>query len=230
MAEYEGREQAYGATMGGQLKAFLENVAIGDHHLQDLAMERAEIIFDAPNFDLNATMSLLGIDPGLKFSANLPRIMAENLAPLLIEEAEVEGHMDVHASTSEEDHKKVDTSADVEAKVGWGPVSAKVKIHAQAAVESDRKRESDYSAGIKWRVLLKKQAPPETLNRIVDALVRFFNKVTDINETLADAKADELKAQALPAGDDSGDDSDADADSSDDSGNDDSGDNGGFNQ
>ena len=201
MAEYTEREQAYGKTMGGQLKAFLENVAIGDQHLQDIAISRSEAIFAAPNFDINATMSLLGIDPGLKFSANLPRIMAENLAPLLIDEAEIEGHMDVHATESNELHSKVDTAVDAEVKAGWGPVSAKVKVHAQASVATDHKRESDYSAGVKWRVLLKKQAPPETLLKIVDALVQFFEKVTDINETLADTRADELKAKtaALPA-------------------------------
>ncbi len=201
MAEYAAREAAYGNTMGGQLKAFLENFSIGDQHLQDVAISRAETIFKAPNFDITATMSLLGIDPGLKFSANLPRIMAENLAPLLIDEAEIEGHMDVHASESEDTSTKMEMGADGEAKIGWGPISARVKIHAQASRASELKRSSDYSAGVKWRCLLKKQLPPETLMQIVDALVRFFNKVTDINETLADAKAAELKtkADALPA-------------------------------
>ena len=211
MAEYAAREQAYGKTMGGQLKAFLENVAIGDQHLQDIAISRSETIFSAPNFDINATMSLLGIDPGLKFSSSLPRIMAENLAPLLIEEAEIEGHMDVHATESDETSSKTDTAVDAEMKVGWGPVSAKVKVHAQASVATDHKRESDYSAGVKWRVLLKKQAPPETLLKIVDALVQFFEKVTDINETLADARVDELKTQAVALPADSGDSSGAEA-------------------
>ena len=206
MAEYTAREQAYGNTMGGQLKAFLENVAIGDQHLQDIAIHRSEMIFKAPNFDIKAVMSVLDIPDGLKFSANLPRIMAEKLAPLLIEEAEIEGHMDVHASESEDMHVKSDVGTDVTAKVGWGPVSASVKIHAQVGTESDHKRASDYSAGVKWRVLMRKQPPPETLMKIVDALVRFFNKVTDINETLADAKVAELKAAALALPPDAGDD------------------------
>ena len=181
MAEYKAREQAYGATMGGQMKAFLENLAIGDQHLQDIAIERSEMIFKAPNFDIKAVMSLLDIPDSLKFSANLPRIMAEKLAPLLIEEAEISGHMDVHSSETNDMHVKSEVGTDISAKVGYGPVSASVKIHAQVGTESDRKRASDYSAGVAWRILCKKQPPPETLMKIVDALVRFFDKVTDIN-------------------------------------------------
>ena len=210
MAEYAMREQSYGKVMAGQLKAFLESIVIGDQHLQDIAIARSETIFSAPNFDIKAMMSLLGIEPGLEFSASLPRIMAENLAPLLIEEAEIEGHMDVHATEEQESHSKVDTAIDTEIKAGWGPVSAKIKVHAQASVATDHKRGSDYSTGVKWRVLLRKQAPPETLVKLVDSLVQFFNKVTDINESLANAKVEELKAKtaALPP----------DADGSDDSG------------
>ena len=101
MAEYAMREQAYGNTMAGQLKAFLENVALGDDHLKDMAMARTEAIFEAGNFNIEAVMGMLNIPKKLRFSANLPRIMAERLGPLLIKEAEIEGHMDVHASTSE---------------------------------------------------------------------------------------------------------------------------------
>ena len=90
-------------------------------------------------------------------------------------------------------------------------MSAKVKVHAQASVATDHKRESDYSAGVKWRVLLKKQAPPETLLKIVDALVQFFEKVTDMNETLADDRVEELKTKAAALPPDAGDVSGAEA-------------------
>ena len=101
-------------------------------------------------------------------------------------------------------------------KAGWGPVSAKVKVHSQIGVESSRKRASDYSAGVRWRIVLEQAPPAETLMKIVDSLCRFFDKVTDMNESMADAEAAVLRQQAHAALA-SADDEDGETDDSDDS-------------
>ena len=197
MAEYQGREQAYGMTMAGQLKAFLESVTMADDHMKDIAMHRLETLLDAENIKIEAVMSLLGIDPGLRYSASLPRMIASKLGPILVESGEIEGHMDVHASTFED--TKVEAKSDItgSGKAGWGPISVGVKIHAQTGLESERKRSSDYSAGIKWTIRVAQAEPPEMLMKICDALCRSYDAVNDINMELARARVDEIRNQAV---------------------------------
>ena len=136
MAEYEHREAAYASTMEEQIKGFSDVIIEGDNHTKDKAFERTMQVLSAPNEQLESVMSLLGIEPGLKYSASLPVLLFMEMSGYGYDnDTYIEGHMDVHASTSESEHKKVESSGDVEAKVGWGPVSAKVKIHASAGVE-----------------------------------------------------------------------------------------------
>ena len=197
MAEYQAREQAYGMTMAGQLKAFLESVTMADDHMKDIAMHRLEILLDADNITIDAVMSLLGIDPGLRYSASLPRVIASKLGPILVESGEIEGHMDVHASTFEDTKTTAKSDITGSGKIGWGPVSVGIKIHAQAGLESERKRTSDYSAGVKWHIRVAQADPPEMLMKICDALVRSYDAVNDINMELARARADQMRSQVV---------------------------------
>ena len=65
--------------------------------------------------------------------------------------------------------------------MGMVPVSIGIKVHGSMGISNDRKRSSDYSAGIEWRILAKKQEAPEALMKIIDAMVRMQDKVTDMN-------------------------------------------------
>ena len=199
MAEYEHREAGYASTMTEQLKGFVDTVIEADAHAKDKAFERAMQVLQAANFNVESVMSLLGIDPGLRYDASLPIFIAVRLGGLIFDEARIDGHMDVHASTSDSSHLKSDTAVDAEGKVGWGPVSVKVKIHSSIGVENERKRDSDYSAGVKWYVLLKQAAPPEGLMKIIDAMCKFQDSVNEINLQLAMAQVEALRATTLNA-------------------------------
>ena len=213
MADMRGREESYGKTAKGQIAGILEAAITGEHHLEDMYMERLDHLFSLPNFSIVSLMSLLGIDPGLRYSANLPRLVAAKLGPLLIEEVELEGHMDVHASEEDDTHKEAKTGFEGSGKIGYGPVSIGIKVHGSMGISEDKKRSSDYSAGIKWRILAKKQDPPEALMKIIDALVRMQDKVTDMNMSIVEAEAETLRAAAFP--DVAGDDADENADGGD---------------
>ena len=236
MAEYTEREKSYGQTAKGQIAGILEAAITGAHHLEDIYAERIEAIMAKPNLEIESLMSLLGIDPGLRYSASLPSILRGRLRGLFMNEVELEGHMDVHASTEESTHTKAESGFEGSGKVGWGPVSCGIKIHGSMSVESERKRTSDYSAGIKWRILCTTEEPPEALMKIVDALVKMQNTVTDMNMTIVEAEAEALRQQAFgdaqtddadDGDDDFGDDSSGDADeNSDNDFSDDSGDSG----
>ena len=223
MAEYTEREKSYGQTAKGQIAGILEAAITGAHHLEDIYAERIEAIMSKPNLEIESLMSLLGIDPGMKYSASLPSILRARLRGLFMTDVELEGHMDVHASTEESTNTKAESGFEGSGKVGWGPVSCGIKIHGSMSVESSRKRTSDYSAGIKWRIVCGTEEPPEALMKIVDALVRMQNTVTDMNMTIVEAEADALRQQAFDnnAGGDTDTDDFSDTDtSSDDSFND----------
>ena len=206
MAEYQQREANYSNLMQHQISAFCEAVAMGNSHLEDIAEHHFQACFEGDNFNLDLAMSVLGVDPGLRFSADLPRILARKLGPFLMKEAEIEGHMDVSASTTDSTTKKAESEIAGKGKIGYGPVSIGVSIHGKAGVESSRKRASDYRAGVKWRVLMERLDPPEAILRIVDALCHFIDATTDINVELATARAEQIKAQLI------GGDADTDAD------------------
>ena len=82
-------------------------------------------------------------------------------------------------------------------------------------ISNDRKRSSDYSAGIEWRILAKKQEAPEALMKIIDAMVRMQDKVTDMNMSIVEAEAETLRAAAFTGGD-ATDEGESDGDSTDD--------------
>ena len=197
MPEYRDRETGYAGLMKNQIAAFCESVAMGNSHLEDIAEHHFQAAFEGDNFQLALAMAILDVDPGLKFSADLPRILARKLGPFLMKEAEIEGHMDVSASTTESTTKKADTAVEGKGKIGYGPVSIGVSIHAKVGVESSRKRASDYRAGVKWRVVMERLDPPEAILRIVDALCHFIDATTDINVELATTRAAEIKAQLI---------------------------------
>ena len=200
MNNFQGREQSYGKTAKGQIAGILEAVITGEHHLEDMYMERLDHLFSLPNFSIESLMSLLGIDPGLRFSASLPRVVAAKLGPLLVEEVEVKGHMDVHASEEDDTHKEAKSGFEGSGKIGYGPVSIGIKVHGSMGISNDRKRSSDYSAGIEWRILAKKQEAPEALMKIIDAMVRMQDKVTDMNMSIVEAEAETLREAAFAGG------------------------------
>ena len=197
MAEYQQREANYSNLMQNQIAAFCEAVAMGNSHLEDIAEHHFQACFEGDNFNFDIAMSLLDVDPGLRFSADLPRILARKLGPFLMKEAEIEGHMDVSASTTDSTTKKAESEISGKGKIGYGPVSIGVSIHGKAGVESSRKRASDYRAGVKWRVVMERLDPPEAILRIVDALCHFIDATTDINVELALARTAEIKAQLV---------------------------------
>ena len=121
MAEYQQREANYSNLMQNQIAAFCEAVAMGNSHLEDIAEHHFQAAFEGDNFQVKIAMALLDVDPGLAFSADLPRILARKLGPFLMKEAEIEGHMDVSASTTESTTKKAETAVEGKGKSATVP-------------------------------------------------------------------------------------------------------------
>ena len=198
MAEYANREAGYAGNMQEQIKAFVDVIIDGHEHTEDRAFQRVlNIMQNAENEEITQEMSILGIPENLKFHASLPAILFMRLGGYgFDDDTYIEGHMDVGAMTSSTTKARSETGVDAEAKVGWGPFSASVKIHSHVAVENERKRESDYSAGVKWRVGFKRLPPPEGVMKIVDTLISIQETGNEINKMIAARIAASLEAAA----------------------------------
>jgi len=230
MADYGSdnvaREANYSGLMSDQIMAFCEAVAAGNMHLEDLAEATIDRAFQHPNFDIDTAMAILGVDEGLRYSANLPRVLSRKLSPFLMHEATVSGSMDVSTSTEEAKHVESSGGFEGSAKYGFGPISATVKVHGSVGMSEDKKRKTDYRATVKWEVKMIREEPPEALMRIVDTLCKFLDTCNSINMEFAQAQAAVIRGK-LPinnpsaAYNNTGDDwSDSDDDNYDDSGDD----------
>ena len=186
------REKAYASEIGEQISAFLKPIAVNDAYLKDHAFQRTLEILAAKNTTIEESLSVLGIPQELKYHSSLPAILFMNLGGVGITRAKIDGHMDVHASTSDSLSSKTDAGAEGSGKIGWGPISASVKVHASTSVSTDRKRQGDYSAGVNWEVEVGQMAAPEGTSKILDILQSFQAMGNDINKTRAQQIADSI--------------------------------------
>jgi len=103
---------------------------------------------------------------------SVPMLAIVNTPNLLIDEANVSFSMEVKSSFASKESEDMAASMDAEAKIGWGPISASVKIHGEISSHKENTRSSDNSA--KYEVSIKaKQAPtPEGLMKVLDMMAQ----------------------------------------------------------
>ena len=89
---------------------------------------------------------------------------------LQVDTVDITFDMEVKSSTSETSSTDMNASADVSAKIGWGPVSATVKIHGSVATHKENTRTSDNSAKYHVEVTASNHGTPEGLARVLDMM------------------------------------------------------------
>jgi len=215
----------YANTMGNQIKAFLESIAEGETHLDDLYEAKTKAAFESGSFDFDLSQELGNTGQTLPFKIKYPRYMARNMHPFLCDEAEVEGHMDVHTTAEQTTKTAAESGFEGEAKIGYGPISCKVKVHGKASISDERRRSTDARSGCKWRVLVKRQLAPEGIMMLIDAGAKYLDMDIGINMQLAQATINSIygtQAQTDSDDEDYNDGEDYSNDDSDDDYNDDS--------
>ena len=112
--------------------------------------------------------------------------------------------MDMRVSSSALDTSSLSGSASGsgEAKIGWGPFSAKISISASMSTSSERKRQSDYSSTTHAELTMKRVPTPEPVQVALEAwtdLVRVQGEIAKAQMLGAAQKAAEAD-KLLPAG------------------------------
>lgn len=100
----------------------------------------------------------------------VPLLAIVKVPNLSITTVDVSFDMEVKSSFSSVEKKDLEAKTDVEAKIGWGIFSAKVKIHGAVSTHKENTRSSDNSAKYHVSVHAEDSGMPEGLARVMDIL------------------------------------------------------------
>ena len=101
---------------------------------------------------------------------SVPMLAIVHTPNLLIEEANVSFSMEVKSSFAEKSSLDAEAGIEGKATVGWGPISASVKIHGSVATHKENTRSSDNSAKYEVSVKAKQAGTPEGLMKVLDMM------------------------------------------------------------
>lgn len=118
----------------------------------------------------------------------IPLMAAITHPNICIEEGSIDFELEV--SQSEEAHSETEAEGGFEAKIGWGPFS--VSMHGKVSHKDEQTRKTDTRAKYSIHTAIKRQGPPEALNRVIDFLTDAATKPVALEGSLK-------KDKTLPA-------------------------------
>ena len=138
--------------------------------------------------------SLIGIDKPLKVQAHMPVFTMADLTSAALDTMTVDMSLDI------QDHQESSIASDTamkaegSARIGIGPIGAKVHISASVAVHTANKRSTDQRAHVGMEAVLKRTDPPEGVHLVADAGNQIISKLMDMNMTIIEGKANQMQA------------------------------------
>lgn len=135
---------------------FLQSVCIKDGKALQITFDYDETIVDSDG-------NYQGI---LQRSMRIPLMAAIEHPNLCVETGTVDFELEV--SSAESFHSSTEFDGSLEARVGWGPFSA--KITARVSHKAEQTRSTDTRAKYSIHTQMKRQPPPEALRRVIDYL------------------------------------------------------------
>lgn len=135
---------------------FLQTVCIRDGKAVQLTFDYQETVVDQEG-------NYQGV---LQRTMSVPLMAAIEHPNICIESGSVAFELEVTASEAES--SSTEAGAELEASVGWGPISA--KITGRVSHKSEQTRKTDTRAKYTFNTQLKRQPAPEALLRVIDFL------------------------------------------------------------
>ena len=185
---FENAGKGIDSILGSAFTAVGRAEGMRKHANVELLSELSEL----PNVEFDFGASLIGIDKPLKVEASIPVFCLTDLTDAALDTMTVDMSLDI------EDHQESSLASDTEAKlegsakIGIGPIGAKVHISASTAVHASRKRATDQRAHVGMTAVLKRTPPPEGVQLIVDTGNILVSKTMDMN-----VKTIEMQAQQI---------------------------------
>lgn len=161
---------------------FLMTVCIKDGKAVNVQFEYDETLVDTEG-------SLQGVQ---RKTMRIPLLAAITHPNVCIEDGSIDFELEV--SQSEESHSETEAGGGFEAKIGWGPFS--VSMHGKVSHKSEQTRKTDTRAKYSIHTGIKRQGPPEALNRVIDFLTDAATKPVVLpNVNKVDALPDDTVAK-----------------------------------
>ena len=166
----------------------------GDQMQKHDQIQFLEELSKLENVDFEIKASLVGIDKPMKVSASLPIFSLANLQQTTFKEVTLDLAMDVS------DHQELEISTDTAikaegtAKIGIGPIGAKVHISASMGVHSSQKRSTDQRSHVGLQAVLERTEPPEGVQLIVDTSNLLVSKTMEMNVKIIEGKVQQIQA------------------------------------
>lgn len=137
--------------------------------------------------------SIIGIDKPLKVQAHVPILVMADLTSAALDTMTVDMSLDI--SDHQEASVESDTALKAEgtAKIGIGPIGAKVHISASVGVHTANKRSTDQRAHVGMQAILKRTDPPEGVQLICDAGNTIITKLMDMNSTIIEGQVQQMQ-------------------------------------
>ena len=183
------RESQWGKQFGQVMGTFFKDTVEGDGLAKDAAAVRAEKVLNSPNIKFKAGVSIPGIEDDLVSAMSVPRIVVQDVKPIIVKQATLEMSMNVSDSQETSQDIKANAGFEGEGKIGWGPISVGIKIHGSTSVASHKQRKQDYRSTVDIKAILEQADEPEGLMLIIDAMNKTVVKGLDMAERIIEAKA-----------------------------------------
>ena len=116
-----------------------------------------------------------------KVMLSVPFLALVNVPSLMVKTVDITFDMEVKSSESHHDADSQEVALDATAKVGWGPVSANVKVHGSVSSHKENTRSTDRSAKYHVQVQARDEGMPEGLSRVLDILQKSIAPVSTSN-------------------------------------------------
>ncbi len=168
---------------------FLMSVCIKDGKAVNVQFEYDETIVDSEG-------NFKGV---VKKTMRIPMLAAITHPNICIEEGSIDFELEI--SQSEESHDETSAEGGFEASIGWGPY--KVKVHGKVSHKSEQTRKTDTRAKYSIHTSVKRQDPPEALQRVIDFLTDAATKPIVLPDNVSPTKPenglpDETTANIFP--------------------------------
>ena len=146
----------------------------------------------AVKFDFGG--SIIGIDKPLKVQAHMPVFTMADLTSAALDTMTVDMSLDIQDHQESEVSSDTAMKADGTAKIGIGPIGAKVHISASVGVHTANKRSTDQRAHVGMQAILKRTEPPEGVSLITDAGNVIIHKLMDMNQSIIEGQVQQMQA------------------------------------
>ena len=101
---------------------------------------------------------------------SVPMLAIVTTPNLLVEEVTIGFAMEVKSSFASKESSDAEAGFEGSATIGWGPISATIKIHGSVSTHKENTRSSDNSAKYNVNVIARQAGTPEGLKRVLDIM------------------------------------------------------------